>query len=114
MARRKDPGPRPTSRRIDIPGAKRGKHPGFIKPQLATLRTRLPTGDRYIHEIKFDGYRLQVHLRGSLPSLWTRGGLDWTKRFPTIAVAASGIPATEFIIDGEVISAGEKGAANFS
>jgi bifunctional non-homologous end joining protein LigD len=53
-------------------------------------------------------------LRGGLPVLLTRSGLNWTKRFPTIAVAASHIPATELIIDGEVISANEKGAANFS
>jgi bifunctional non-homologous end joining protein LigD len=111
---RKDPGPLPTSRRINIPAAKRAKHPGFIEPQLATLRTRPPPGGRYIHEIKFDGYRLQVHLRGCLPVILTRSGLDWTKRFPTVAVAASHIPATELIIDGEVISADDNGAANFS
>jgi bifunctional non-homologous end joining protein LigD len=114
MTRRKDPGPLPQARRVTVPGAKGARHPGFVEPQLATLRDRPPPGDRYIHEIKFDGYRLQVHLRGGLPSLWTRGGLDWTKRFPPIAVAASRIPATDLIIDGEVISANEKGAANFS
>ena len=66
------------------------------------------------HEIKFDGYRVQAHLRGGLVSLWTRGGLNWTHRFPTIAVAVGGIPATNLILDGEVISANEQGAANFS
>jgi bifunctional non-homologous end joining protein LigD len=55
-----------------IEGSKPNKHPGFIEPQLATLRTKPPTGDRYIHEIKFDGYRL----RGGLASLWTRSGLN--------------------------------------
>jgi bifunctional non-homologous end joining protein LigD len=85
-----------------------------VLPQLATLRDRPPAGDRFIHEIKFDGYRVQAHLRGGLPVLYTRSGLNWTKRFPTIAIALSQVPATELIIDGEVVSADEKGAANFS
>jgi bifunctional non-homologous end joining protein LigD len=111
---RKDPGPLPTARRIAVPGAKPGKHPGFIQPALATLKVNPPSGDRYVHEIKFDGYRLQAHLRGGLPTLYTRSGLNWTKRFPTVATGVGSIQATEAIIDGEVISADEKGAANFS
>jgi bifunctional non-homologous end joining protein LigD len=97
-----------------IEGSKPGKHPGFVEPALATLRTNPPTGAGYIHEIKFDGYRVQAHLRGGLAQLYTRSGLNWTKRFPTIAVAVGSIPATELILDGEVISANERGAANFS
>src|SRR5687768_11578924 len=93
----------------DIKGSKPGKHPGFVEPQLATLRTQPPRGDRYVHEIKFDGYRVQAHLRGGLVSLWTRGGLDWTHRFPTIAVGIGSLPATEAVIDGEVISATTQG-----
>src|SRR4051812_9912478 len=111
---RKDPGPLPTARRISVPGAKGAKHPGFIKPALATLHTKPPSGDRYVHEIKFDGYRVQAHLRGGLATIYTRSGLNWTKRFPTVAAALSHIRATELILDGEVISANEKGAANFS
>ena len=111
---RKDPGPIPQVRPISVPGAKGARHPGFVEPQLATLRDNPPLGDQYIHEIKFDGYRLQGHLRGGLASMWTRGGLNWTKRFPTIAVAMSHIPATELVVDGEVISTNEQGAANFS
>jgi len=78
------------------------------------LRVSAPSGDKYIHEIKFDGYRVQAHLRGGLPTLYTRGGLNWTKRFPTVAQAMGHIRATDLILDGEVISANEKGAANFS
>src|SRR4029078_5397815 len=111
---RKDTDPIPQLRRVTLPGAKGAKHPGFIKPQLATLWNNVPQGDRYIHEVKFDGYRLQGHLRGGLASLWTRSGLSWTKRFPTVAPALPQIPATELIVDGEVISANEHGAANFS
>src|SRR6476619_1416344 len=113
---RKDPGPRSMVRFIGrvIKGSKPGKHPGFVEPALATLRTKPPTGAGYLHEIKFDGYRVQAHLRGGLAHLYTRSGLNWTKRFPTIAVAVGSIPATELILDGEVISANERGAANFS
>jgi bifunctional non-homologous end joining protein LigD len=111
---RKDPGPIPQLRRVTLPGAKGARHPGFIKPQLATLHVRPPQGEQYLHEIKFDGYRLQGHLRGGLPTLFTRKGLDWTKRFPTVAHALPEIPATELIVDGEVISGNEHGAANFS
>jgi bifunctional non-homologous end joining protein LigD len=114
VIRRKDPGPIPTSRRITIPGAKGGKHPGFVEPALATLKQNPPEGSNHIHEIKFDGYRVQAHLRGGLAALFTRSGLNWTRRFPTIAEAMGHIRATELILDGEVISADEKGAANFS
>jgi bifunctional non-homologous end joining protein LigD len=111
---RKDPGPLPTTRSISVPGAKPAPHPGFVAPALATLKIKPPESAKYVHEIKFDGYRIQAHLRGGLVSLWTRSGLNWTKRFPTIAMAAGNIPATDLIIDGEVISANENGAANFS
>ena len=111
---RKDRGPIPKVRRITLSGAKGARHPGFVKPQLATLHGRPPQGEQYLHEIKFDGYRLQPHLRGGLPALFTRSGLNWTKRFPPIAGALSHVPATELIVDGEVISANDRGAANFS
>jgi bifunctional non-homologous end joining protein LigD len=97
-----------------IEGSKPGKHPDFVEPALATLRTKPPTGAGYVHEIKCDGYRVQAHLRGGLAHLYTRSGLNWTKRFPTVAVAVPSIPATELILDGEVISANERGVANFS
>jgi bifunctional non-homologous end joining protein LigD len=97
-----------------IKGSKPAKHPGFVNPQLAILHTRPPGDDRYIHEMKFDGYRVQAHLQDGLVSLWTRGGLDWTKRFPTIAAGIGSLPATGMIMDGEVISANQHGGANFS
>ena len=89
-----------------------GKHPGFVEPALATLRTKPPTGAGYIHEIKFDGYRVQAHLRGGLAYLYARSGLNWTKRFPTSLSLWRASPRP--ILDGEVISANERGAASFS
>jgi bifunctional non-homologous end joining protein LigD len=84
--------------------------PGFIRPQLATLKSRAPKGQQWLHEIKFDGYRIQVHInRGR--KVFTRNGLDWTKRFSLIAGALD-IPG-EAIIDGEVVVTHE-GRTNFS
>jgi ATP-dependent DNA ligase len=59
--------------------------PGIIKPQLATLKAKAPAGDQWLHEIKFDGYRVQVHLDKGKKQVFTRNGLDWTKRFSVIA-----------------------------
>ena len=85
--------------------------PGFIKPQLATLKTKAPNGDRWLHEIKYDGYRIQVHLNWGRKKVFTRNGLDWTKRFTEIAGALA-IPG-EAIIDGEVVVVHEE-RTNFS
>jgi bifunctional non-homologous end joining protein LigD len=85
--------------------------PGFIKPQLATLKAKAPQGEQWIHEIKYDGYRVQVHLNSGRKKVFTRNGLDWTKRFTEIAGALA-IPG-QAIIDGEVVVVHE-GRTNFS
>ncbi|MCP1778857.1 bifunctional non-homologous end joining protein LigD [Bradyrhizobium barranii subsp. barranii] len=85
--------------------------PGFIKPQLATLKSRAPKGDQWLHEIKYDGYRIQVHLNRGRKKVFTRTGLDWTKRFTEIAGALA--IQGEAIIDGEVVVVHE-GRTNFS
>jgi bifunctional non-homologous end joining protein LigD len=85
--------------------------PGFIKPQLATLKTKAPQGEQWLHEIKYDGYRVQVHVNGGRKKVYTRNGLDWTKRFSVIAGALD-IPG-QAIIDGEVVVVHE-GRTNFS
>jgi bifunctional non-homologous end joining protein LigD len=91
--------------------SKRIEMPGFIKPQLASLKTKAPKGDLWLHEIKYDGYRVQVHLNRGRKKVFTRNGLDWTKRFTEIAGALA-IPG-EAIIDGEVVVVHE-GRTNFS
>ena len=85
--------------------------PGFIKPQLATLKSKAPKGEQWLHEIKFDGYRIQVHINSGRKKVYTRNGLDWTKRFSAIAGAFD--ISGEAIIDGEVVVTHE-GRTNFS
>ncbi|WFU43482.1 non-homologous end-joining DNA ligase [Bradyrhizobium sp. CB82] len=85
--------------------------PGFIKPQLATLRGKAPSGEHWLHEIKYDGYRIQLHLEHGKAKAFTRTGLNWIKRFSLIA-AAFDIPG-EAIIDGEVVVVHE-GRTSFS
>ena len=84
-----------------IEGATPAKMPGFIKPQLATLRSKAPKGPHWLHEIKLDGYRVQVHLIKGKKKVFTRTGLDWTKRFSVIGGALD-LPG-QAIIDGEVV-----------
>jgi bifunctional non-homologous end joining protein LigD len=85
--------------------------PGFIKPQLATLKARAPVGSKWIHEIKYDGYRVQIHINAGKKKVYTRNGHDWTKRFSAIA-GAFDIPG-QAIIDGEAVVI-KDGRTNFS
>jgi bifunctional non-homologous end joining protein LigD len=85
--------------------------PGFIKPQLATLDSKAPKGERWLHEIKYDGYRVQVHVNKGKKRIFTRNELGWTKRFSLIAGAFD--MSGRAIIDGEVVVIHE-GRTNFS
>jgi bifunctional non-homologous end joining protein LigD len=96
-----------------ISSAKPGPFPGFIEPCLASLRDKVSSGAGYVHEVKLDGYRIQAHLHDGRVTLYTRTGLDWTKRFPTIAADIGHQPAGKLVIDGEIISAGADGPPNF-
>ena len=58
--------------------------PGFIQPQLAALRSKAPSGAQWLHEIKYDGYRLRIERDGDRVRLITRNGYDWAKRYPWI------------------------------
>lgn len=84
--------------------------PGFIKPQLATLKMRAPANEGWLHEIKYDGYRIQFHIDGNTRKAFTRNGHNWITKFSTIAGALDVPPA---IIDGEVVVIHE-GRTNFS
>src|ERR1700712_4096249 len=83
--------------------------PGFIEPALASAIEKVPSGDRWIHEIKFDGYRVQVHLTNTEVKVFTRRGRDWTRRFKKIADDAWHINALQF--SGEVVVPAADGTA---
>lgn len=89
--------------------------PDFIEPQLATLSARPPTDDTYLHEIKFDGYRLLARIDGGKVTLLTRRGLDWTDRFGSaVAEALRALPHQPLMIDGELVVEKEAGISDFS
>jgi bifunctional non-homologous end joining protein LigD len=78
--------------------------PEFIPPMLATLVKSTPGDDRWLHEIKFDGYRIQAHVEGGKVRLFTRSGRDWTDRFgDRLVKGLAGLPARQAVIDGEVV-----------
>jgi len=97
-----------------IPGAKRKKSVSHFTPQLATVAAEAPSGNEWLHEIKFDGYRILAHLRGARVELRSRNGLDWTKRFPEIARALGELDVGEALLDGEIVHFSNNGVTNFS
>jgi len=103
-----------TSLVAKLPGARKAILPVFVEPSLALLKERAPSGAKWIHEIKFDGYRLQARIDGHKIQLLTRRGLDWTKRFPIIARALTQLPVSSALIDGEAIVQDERGLSSFS
>ena len=88
--------------------------PNFIEPQLATLRDEPPAGDDWLHELKFDGYRIQALIAGHQVRLITRNGKDWTGRYPTVASALAGLKVKSAAIDGELVALDEHGHSHFS
>jgi bifunctional non-homologous end joining protein LigD len=98
----------------EVPGATKARYPGFIRPCLALLAADAPQGEGWLHEIKFDGYRLMAHLRDGEVTLFTRSGLDWTTRFPLIAEGLRHLRADVAIIDGEAVIEDEGGVSDFS
>ena len=88
--------------------------PGFIEPALATSIEKVPSGERWIHEIKFDGYRVQVHLANETAKIFTRRGHDWTHRFKKVAHDAWRIKANSAVVDGEIVVPAADGSTDFS
>ncbi|MES2657988.1 MAG: DNA ligase D [Verrucomicrobiota bacterium] len=86
---------------------------GFVPPQLARVVPSVPTGREWIHEIKFDGYRLIAVQRGGEVKLYTRSGLDWTDKFKATAEHLSRVTRRDFVMDGEAVVFDEKGRSNF-
>ncbi len=97
-----------------LAGAAKGTLPVFVAPCLATLAKNPPNGEAWIHEIKFDGYRLQARLSNRKVQLMTRRGLEWTGKFSSIAESIAKLPAKTALIDGEVVVEDENGISSFS
>ncbi len=98
--------------RIDpagLPGARPARQPGFIDLQLATLVSKPPQGENWLHEIKYDGYRIECVLSGGQARLFSRNGKQWTDRFPEITEAAAQIPVESAILDGEIVVVDQQG-----
>ncbi|MGP0091025.1 MAG: non-homologous end-joining DNA ligase [Xanthobacteraceae bacterium] len=104
---------RNTAERL-VEGARPGPLPAFLEPSLAQLSDKPPSGPNWVHEIKYDGYRIQARIDGGEVRLSTRKALDWTTRFPTIAAALEVLRVDKALLDGEVVSEDEHGIPHFS
>jgi bifunctional non-homologous end joining protein LigD len=102
--------------------APKERFPGFISPQLALQASSAPDGHDWVHELKLDGYRIQIQIRSGERSgakthkvrLLTRKGLDWSARMPDIAAAAAKLRVNDAIIDGEAVALDKRGVSNFA
>lgn len=95
------------------PWAEKKELPDRLKPQLASLVDLPPEGDGWLHELKYDGYRLLARIEKGQVSLFTRNGNDWTKKFPSIARALSKLPLENGWLDGEAVALKEDGTTSF-
>jgi ATP-dependent DNA ligase len=86
---------------------------GYVPPCIPTRAPKPPAGPGWVHEIKHDGYRLQVRRVGDQVRLFTRRGYDWSGRYPAIAVTAMLLRAKSFTLDGEAVVCGPDGVAVF-
>jgi bifunctional non-homologous end joining protein LigD len=95
------------------PGLPLDPMPDRVEPCLALSKPKAPVGDRWLYEIKFDGYRLAIHIEPHRVRILTRGGHDWTHRFPGIAAAARELGVATAILDGEAVVLDDEGRPDF-
>ncbi len=88
-------------------------YPNYIMPCPATDIGRPPTGEKWVHEIKFDGFRSQLHLCNGKATIYSRGGHDWTERYRSVAHQATKLSAKHLVIDGEMVVLREDGTCDF-
>jgi bifunctional non-homologous end joining protein LigD len=93
--------------------ANRALAPAFVVPELATLESEVPMGEGWLHEVKYDGYRIIGRKAGGEVTLFSRSGLDWTVRFPAIATALEKLPCENALVDGEVAFVLASGITDF-
>jgi bifunctional non-homologous end joining protein LigD len=107
-----DDEPEPAMRKPVLKDRQVASLPRFVEPQLCRLVERPPSGAGWVHEVKFDGYRVQMRVEGGKVKLLTRKGLDWTAKFGAIAEAGSTLD--DCIIDGEICALDHDGATDFA
>ena len=90
-----------------------GRPTGFAEPCQPSSAPKPPSGSDWLHEIKYDGFRLMAWRDGDRVRLFTRGGFDWIERFPAIAKAAAALKVQSCLIDGEVVVCDETGRPSF-
>ncbi len=88
--------------------------PKFRKPQLATLVDEVPSGNRWMHEIKFDGYRAVIAVKGNNVRVYTRSGKDWTEKFAPLVESIAALDLPSSLIDGEIVAVDPAGNPDFS
>lgn len=86
----------------------------FIQPAKPRLVDTAPTGPGWLHEVKFDGYRTQLHVEAGAAKAFTSSGANWTERYPQIVAAATKLRSTSAILDGEVYLPDARGASDFA
>jgi bifunctional non-homologous end joining protein LigD len=91
----------------------RSSRPGMIEPCLPVRAAEPPSGPQWLHEIKFDGFRLMAQRRGTSTRLLTRNGNTWTDRYPAVAAALAALRVTSCLIDGEITACDERGLPVF-
>jgi bifunctional non-homologous end joining protein LigD len=102
------------ARAATLARAKPGVRTGPLAPQLASLRSEAPVGEDWLHEIKWDGYRLLAEKRDGMVRLRTRNGLDWTDRFPALSRAIAALPVESLWLDGELVALDARGRSDFA
>ncbi len=98
----------------ELKGARGAPMPHFIAPSLASPRHRPPSAEGWLHEIKFDGYRAQLHRSDAGAKVFTRRGYDWSERFRNIASASAALGVHQVVLDGEVIVPTPEGRSDYA
>jgi bifunctional non-homologous end joining protein LigD len=94
-------------------GTRAARLPATLEPQLATLVAAVPAGNDWLHEVKYDGYRILARIDGQQIRLLTRRGNDWSERFPAALQALANLNVDKAILDGEMVALDEHGATDF-
>src|SRR5258707_5608945 len=96
-----------------IPKARKAALPQFVSPQLATLVKEPPAGDQWVHELKFDGYRMLCRIDRGRVTFLSRNEKDWTQKFQNVIEAARTLKVTNAILDGEIVIVDAQGRTSF-